>query len=88
MRTNKCLNHTATIIKTLCALGIILFLAGIIQLIACEIYYEFSRERIRTQQADAEAKRTPKEIEQWEIDESQKEFTPDGTVYLVQQDSF
>ena len=81
MHIHKCLKHTATPIKTFCILLVLMFLVGILQIIICEISWEFSREH--TVPVAENTEQSEQEKEQWEISNSRKEFAPDGTVYLV-----
>ncbi len=81
MHTRKYLKNTAAPIKTLCILLVVMFLAGIAQLIVVQVYYEFSRQH--TMPANPVVEQTEQETTQWDINNSAKAFASDGTVYLV-----
>ena len=81
MHTHKYLAHTATPLKTFCVLLVLMFLLGIGQLIIIQIHWEFSRAHGTPAQPAVE--QNEQEKQQWDIHNSQKAFTPDGTVYLV-----
>jgi hypothetical protein len=80
MHTPKSLHHTAVTLKTFCTLLILIFLTGFVQLITIEIYKGIFRypdaDKPVTETTDLEKK----QIDIWS---SQKEFGPDGTLYLV-----
>jgi hypothetical protein len=84
MRTHKLLTHTASGIKTLCTVLVLMFMLGVVQLIAVELYWEFTRNQWDlSRQEKSIVKLTEEQKLQREIDDAQKEFAPDGTMYLV-----
>lgn len=80
MLISKCLQHTAVTVKVLCTLLILIILTGFAQLIVVGIYEEVSRDP-NAEKPAVEA--TDLEKRQKDIHYSEKEFTPDGTLYLV-----
>jgi hypothetical protein len=80
MHTSKYLQHTAVTMKVLCTLLVLIVLTGFVQLIAVGIYGEVFRDP-NADKPVAEA--TDLEKKQIEINNSEKAFTLDGTLYLV-----
>jgi hypothetical protein len=61
-----------------------MFLTGIVQIIATEIYREFTRDQWDlSRKGKSVVELSEQEMQQREIDNAQKEFSEDGTVYLV-----
>ena len=84
MHTHKYLKYTATPIKTLCILLVVMFLAGIAQLIVTQVYWEFTRDQWDLSRQEKQVvEQTEQEKQQRDIHSAGKNFTPDGTLYLT-----
>ena len=84
MHTQKYLKCFAKPIKTLCILLVIMFLAGIAQIIVTEIYREFTRDQWdHSRMKKNVVELTEQEKQQWNTHNSGKSFAPDGTIYLI-----
>lgn len=81
MIAQKSLTNTAFGLKTLCTLLVLMFLAGIVQMIAVQLYLDFSRDYFEPVKKIVQL--TEEQWRQQEIDNARKEFSLEGEIYLA-----